>query len=277
MTNALDPRIVEVGIAIGGEITWYTDLYMTARGTKFGNQNANECQVRIDNLNRAHRDFILKETSPFLPVRAHDSVGLIVNAGRKSYGASRLFIGNITVSQVTQPPDIGIILNAITGFSYALNTVAISFPGQTPLRVISQTAANNLGLTLNFQAQDKNIANYSFTGTPLTHIGNIAQTGNVDAFVDNQTLVVKDKNVPLQEIVKILNLNTGMIGVPEVTETGVRVKMLLDNTTQLGGLLALTSKLNPALNGNYVIQKLDFDVSNRDEPFFWIAECGYIG
>lgn len=270
---ALDPRIVQVGIELDGVINYYEDLYITARGTKFGNQNANECQVRIDNLTREHRDFILKETSPFLELRSSTPKQLIVNAGRKSYGMSQLFVGNITVSEVTQPPDIGIILNAITGFDYTLKTVAVSLPGQESLKTISQTAADNLGLTLDFQATDKTISNYSFTGTPSKHVKNIIDTGGVDAFVDNNILVVKDIDKPLAGLVKNLSMDTGMIGIPEITEIGIRVKFLLDNEVQLGGIINLTSKLNPSLDGTYAITKLAFDISNRDTPFYYIADC----
>jgi len=98
MTEAFDPRIVQIGIQIGSEIEFYDDLYVTAQGTKYGNQTANECQVRIDNLTREHRTRILTDTSPWAQTRSKDSKTLIVKAGRQSYGATLLFTGTITLA-----------------------------------------------------------------------------------------------------------------------------------------------------------------------------------
>jgi baseplate hub protein gp41 len=273
MVSALDPRIVQVGIQIGGNINYYEGLNIIAQGEKYGNANQNTCQVRIDNLTREHRDAILQETTKFITKQSAVPTEIIVNAGRQSYGVFNLFTGNVTLAQVTQPPDIGIILNALSNFAQGLQVSTVSLPAQASLKTISQTAANNIGTNLNFQATDKQISNYSFTGTPLKHVENIGQTGNVDSYVNNGVLVVKDQNAPLPNSVRELSQSTGMIGVPEVTELGIKVKYLLDNTDTLGGQINLTSQLNPTLNGSYVVYKLSFDIASRDTPFYWIAEC----
>lgn len=271
----LDPRIIEIGIELNGEINYYSGLAITARGIKYGNENLGECQVRIDNLTRVHRDFILKETSPFNFGPRSPKI-LIINAGRKSYGTQQIFFGNITTSEITQPPDIGIILNALTYYENSLQTIGVSLPAQTPLSTISKHAASDIGVGLNFQATDKKIGNYSFTGSPLVHVAKIQETGNVNAFIDNNTLIVKDQNVPLPNSVRKLSLTNGLIGIPEITEQGIRVRMLLDNQTLLGGAIDLTSELNPSLNGRYGIYKLSFDIATREPAFYWIAEAAII-
>ena len=71
----------------------------------------------------------------------------------------------------------------------------------------------------------------------------------------------------------MLNKNTGMIGVPEGTENGVKVMMLFDPQTQIGSKLSLTSEINPVLDGDYNIYKLEFDISSRDTQFYLTAEA----
>jgi len=80
-------------------------------------------------------------------------------------------------------------------------------------------------------------------------------------------------NLPLANFITIVNLETGMVGIPETTEQGIKIKFLMDGQTKLGGLLRVTSQIYPALNGEYVIYKLGFDVATRDVPFYWIAEA----
>ena len=60
-----------------------------------------------------------------------------------------------------------------------------------------------------------------------------------------------------------------MIGIPVVTERGVYVKMLLDNTVSVGGSITVKSDINPAANGTYTITKLMFEIANRDTPFYY--------
>ncbi len=305
MAAELDPRIVRVGIQINDQIKYYEGLAITATGTKYGNANQNECEVKIANLDKATRNYILTETSPFNLNKTPKK--LIVEAGRVSYGTSRIFEGDIVVSgtpknplsgdkqksskstgfdinpnkkesssqsgQISQPPDITITLNALTANFEKGNIIAVSQPAKTKVSEIASQAAAQIGTTLDFQATDKYIANYSFSGGSLKQVEKIGELGHFNAYIDDKTLVVKDAGVALNNRVRILNLDTGMIGIPEINEKGIKVKFLLDNQTTLGSALQITSQLYPALNGTYVIYQLGFDIASRDTPFYWIASA----
>src|SRR5574340_62173 len=103
--TVIDQRILRVGIEVSGEIQWYEGLRITASGSKVVSDTQNECDVTIYNLSRAVRNYILTETSPFNKNRTPKK--LIIEAGRVSTGTARLFVGDITSSSPTQPPDIG--------------------------------------------------------------------------------------------------------------------------------------------------------------------------
>jgi hypothetical protein len=269
--NEIDPRLVRIGIEVNGRLKTYEGLNLSATGTKYANANQNECEVKLSNLDKATRDFILTETSPFNSNRTPKR--FIVEAGRVSYGYSRIYTGVIASAVPTQPPDITVTLKALTANDKKGEVIARNQPGQTPLSRIAQQVAVDLGLSLIFQAQDKQIANYNFTGGALKQVDKIGEVGNVNAFVDDDSLIIKDSNRPLANSARILNIDTGLIGIPEITEQGIKVKFLLDNTTTLGGTLRIQSKIYPTVNGDYVIYKLGFDIASRDTPFYWIAEA----
>lgn len=266
----LDDRIIRVGIEVAGQLKIYEGLNIKAAGTKYGNNNQNECTVQIMNMDRDSRNFILTETSPFNRHRVLKR--LVVWAGRKSYGVQQIFQGDITEASVSQPPDIVLQVKALTANFEKGNIVARNGGDTMNLSELSQTVARDLGVQLEFQATDKKIAAYSYTGSAVKQVDKLAEIGLVDAYVDDGVLVVKNMNIPLSNRTRILNKNSGMIGIPELTEHGVRVKFLLDNQTQVGTMLTIQSELNPSLNGNYTIYKLSFDISNRDQQFYYIAE-----
>jgi hypothetical protein len=270
--SAIDPRILRVGIEVSGEIRWYDEgLQITAQGTKAVTDVQNTCSVSITNLSRDVRNYILTETSPFNRNRTPKT--LIVEAGRVSTGTARLFVGNITRSSPSQPPDIRLDLEAQTGAFKKGEIVARSGAAKEGLRAIAQRVATDLEADLVFEAPDRLIANYSFSGAILRQVNALAEAGGVDAYLDNTALVVKPRNQPLANRIKTVNATTGMIGIPEATERGVKVRTLFDLETDLGGRIDLTSELNPALNGSYTIYKIDFDLASRDTAWYLDLEA----
>lgn len=269
--TTLDERLLRIGIEVNGQMKFYEGLEITASGQKVANATQDECEVKITNVDRATSDFILTETSPFNKNRTPKIIEIY--AGRKSYGAALIFRGDITSAKPTQPPDISINIKAQTGSFSKGDVIALTEPAISNLSVISRNVAQQLGLTLNFEATDKQVSNFNFSGGKLKLVDALGAAGGVRAFVDGETLNIKNQNTPLRGLVRVLNIDTGLIGQPEITEEGVKVKYLLDNSSAIGGALRITSVINPAVNGEYDIYKLGFELANRAEPFYWVAEA----
>lgn len=267
----IDQRILRIGVEVSGQINWYENLAMTAKGSKTVSDTQNECSVTITNLSRDVRNYILTETSPFNKNRTPKR--LIVEAGRVSTGVARLFVGSITASSPTQPPDIGLDMKAQTGGFERGGITAISGNPADKLGDIADKLGGELGASVVFEAENKQIANFSFSGPKSRLVNKLAEAGNVDAYLDDETLVIKDRNKPLKNRVKIIDNTTGMIGIPETTERGVKVKILYDLETALGGQIDLTSELNPSLDGSYTIYKIDFDLASRAPPWYFDIEA----
>lgn len=89
---SFDPRLMRVGIEIGKEIIWVEGLMLEASITKVANATSNDATIKVANMTKNHRDNILTETSPFNKLGVRKRV--IVEAGRESYGLSRIFTGD---------------------------------------------------------------------------------------------------------------------------------------------------------------------------------------
>lgn len=265
----LDLRRVRVGVEVSGAVKWYEGLRVKASGTKYADPLQNDCTVTISGLNRQTRDYLLTETSPFNNNRTPKRI--IVEVGRVSTGVFQLFIGDIVSSEPSSPPDLDLTIKAKTQNAQAGNIVSKAGPSSARLSDLSRQVANDLGLTLEFDAQDKNIGNYQHTGAALKQVEKLSAAGGVVAYIDNDKLIVKDSLRPLTNRVRVLNQDSGMVGVPKITEKGISVQFLIDPETTLGGALRIQSKINPAANGDYVINQLKFEVTTHDTPFFYTA------
>lgn len=268
---SFDPRIVRVSIEIDGQLKTIDNLAIYASGLKFDNAIQNECEVKITNLDRATLDYILTETSPLNTRRVPKRI--IVEAGRKSWGTAQIIVGDIIAASISQPPDVVLTLKALTGNYYNGDVVSRYFGASAPVSQIADQIAGDLGLSLDFQAADKNVSNWSFTGGAGKQVAQLAQTSDMSCYVDDRTLVLKPKREPLQNTLRVLSVDSGMVGIPELSPYGVKVKYMLDNTSKLGGGLQIVSKQNPAANGVYCIYKLGFEIANRDTPFYYTAEA----
>lgn len=267
----MDDRIVQVGIEVDGKMNVYEGAAMWISGTKFANQLQNECTVKIANLRADVRNYILTQTSPWKADGKKKR--LFVRVGRVSSGVSQIFEGDIVSATPSQPPDISLTIKALTGNFNKLEVISKMSAEKVALRKLATEIAGDLALTLDFQASDKLIENFTFTGGKGKMIDRLMETGNIDAYVDDNKLIVKDFGVAISGEAKILSENTDMVGIPEITETGVRVRMMIDNKVKLGGAIEIQSEINPAANGVYSIFKLGFEIASRDTPFYYIADA----
>ena len=270
----LDPRIVRLSLEVNGKIKVYENLFIAAVGVKYANPLQDEAEITIYNLDKATQDYILTETSPYNANRTPKTV--ILEAGRQSYGTSVIYTGNIIYSSVTQPPDVGVVLRCLTGNTLKGSIISRVQPGTATLSQISNAVAQDLGVFLRFQTTDKNISNYVYAGAALQQIEALASLGHLDVFLDGDSLVVKSRGAALNGSYRVLSASTGMIGIPQLTEQGVRVKFFVDNKTVLGGGIQLQSEIYPTVNGFYIIYQLAFIITNREVPFYYIADCAWL-
>lgn len=266
---SLDLRRIRVGIEVSGQINFYEGLRVKVSGTKFASPVQNECVVVISGLKQETRDYILTETSPFNDNRTPKR--LVVDVGRISYGLSRLFVGDIVSAQPSSPPDLDLTIKAKTENAQAGKVISTSAGPSVRLSALTQRVASDLDISPIFQATDKNIANYTHTGGALAQVQKLAAAGMVNAFIDDKSLIVKNKNTALSGKMRILNKDSGMVGIPRGDEKGVKVQFLIDPDAAIGGALRIDSKLNKSLNGDYIIEQLAFEAASHDTPFFYTA------
>jgi len=269
--DSFDLRLMQVSFEVSGQLMTFDQSFrIRARGAKFANALMNECTVDISGLDDKTRNYILSETSPFNKNRTAKT--LTLSAGRVSTGLSLVYVGDITISSVAQPPEITLTLKCGTAhFMKGKVGSATGGPNQK-LSVIANRVAGNLALGLNNQATDKTIVNYSHSGNALDEVVKLQDVAT-DAFVDDNQLVLKNAYLPLEGDVLNLSLDTGMIGVPNITEQGLKVSFLFNSGVKLGGAIKVTSVINPSVNGTYVIYKLNFALSSREKEFQYMAEC----
>lgn len=275
-----DDRLLRVSIELNGQVRTYENLAITCTGSKVASITQNNTQITIANLDKPTRDLLLSEGTPFRRVSRREGEQrprITIEAGRVSYGYSIVFMGEITTTSISQPPDLILTINALTGHAQKNTIISSQVPVMSTVSEIASQAASALGFGLEFEATDKSISNYSYNGSAEGQLRDINDTANLDVFIDDDVLVVKDRGAARGNVRRFLSQDTGMIGQVESIEFGIKVKFLFDPQTQIGSELEIESIIKPASNGTYSIFRLSFDLANRDTPFYLIAEARPLG
>lgn len=267
-----DPRLLSIEIEVQGQlVTFNQDFNIRVKITKYANSLQNTAHVDIFNVLPATRNYILTETSPFNLNRVPKVLN--VKAGRQSTGLFLCYTGHIMTTDIKQPPDVQLTMKCGTGHFHKGRVGIRSGGANTKLSTVAAATASNLGLTLRNEAPDKAIANYTHTGNALDEVATLGKNGNCVAYVDDAHLILKPSRIALSGSQVNVSEDTGMVGVPEITEQGLKVRALFNPAVSLGGAVNVTSKLNPSANGVFVIYKLSYELDSREKNWYFIAEC----
>ena len=161
----IDPRILRVTIELEDEVRSYTDLAVRAVGKKFSSALHNTCEIRVANIDKQTRDYLLTIGTPFSRLSDVPKSRILVEAGRKSYGLSTVYDGGIERVIETQAPDIWLVVNAITTRFEQGITISTRAPKTSSLRAIAQELANSLNLSLEYVAPEFTLTGYNYSGS----------------------------------------------------------------------------------------------------------------
>ena len=99
----------------------------------------------------------------------------------------------------------------------------------------------------------------TLAGMSRAYLRNLASKINVSWSIENgKILMIPIKSYRLGEAV-IINVNTGLIGLPEQTDNGISLTILLNSALRIGGLVKLNNKEIPELTQSNPNQPLKFD------------------
>lgn len=261
-----DDRLLQIGVEVEGVLKTYEGADMGVKFTKSTDPKQNTCEVWIDNMLVDTIDYLVTETSPWNP-NAKPKL-LTVQAGRASTGIQRIFTGDITSSVPTMPPDRRLTMKAKTQENAKYIFQSTRSAKTVQLSTLCQRIAKDYGLRLMFEATDKTVANYLYNGPRAKQIQKLSEVGDIDAYIDDDALVVKDLGKALKGKAIVILKYTGMVGNPVLDEKGGKVRVMFDPNIKLGQAIQIQSDVNKAANGQYVIYAMAGSLMSRGQDWY---------
>lgn len=235
-----------------------------------------EASLSVANLTQADIEYLTTYTSPYVKPKVKKKLNIY--AGYEKTGWGRIFTGDIENALPSDMPDTWLNIKAKS--LYYQNRMPLSYGlTNTTSKEAAESIANNLGLAFDWQATStKTLDVFNFTGSYAGLIKKFNNLEDVTMYEDNGVLRVVDKIQKRPEkTAKLISKDTGMIGIPEPDEYGVKIKFLIDSSVFIGDWVYIKSVKLPGIDGYYQIYALEFDFATREQPFYCIASCKRYG
>lgn len=226
-----------------------------------------EANVSIANLTRSDIEYLTTYMSPYVNPGIKKKINIY--AGYDTIGYGRIFTGDIYKALPSDIPDTWLNIEAKSLFYQ--NRIPISYSATNiSMEEAGKSIANQLGLNFDWQADtQKNIDIFNFRGSKAQLIEKYNSFGDVVAFEDNGVFKVQNKTSKRESNqIKLISAATGMIGIPEPDQFGVKVKTFVDPSLACGDWIKLESDRLKAVNGEYQIYSLDFDITSREQAYY---------
>lgn len=276
----MDLRVINVSITMKGFSKTFSSadgFNIRVMGNKTSDTIKNDCTVSILGLSSKTITNVLTDTLKYRLMAGEGSpLKIFVEIGRES-GIYERFVGDIVEVRRGLPPDNELLISAYTSQMLAQELLKMPYIKSTTLSNIASKITYAKGLNLKFEASDKKILDFSFTGSAETLLNRLPDLADVNAFIDNDTLVVMDKNKKRRTYVLEVNKDTIMVGIPSVTGSALgkllKIEFFISAGVAVGGLLRVKSIANPTANGTWKINRLTFIAESHGDRFFYNAEC----
>lgn len=154
----------------------------------------------------------------------------------------------------------------------------ISVDGPTDVPTIMAKIAKNLGYNFLNDGVSAKVDSAYLDGSGLKQAYDLAQAANIEIYVDNSKdpplLSIWPRNGTRSGSIPLISPETGMIGYPEWSGTGLKFKTLFSPTVPItkGGTVEIKSSYTQA-NGPWYITKLNYNLASNAPNAAWFVEC----
>ena len=238
-----------------------------------------DAHISVANLAKDDIEYLSTYMTTYVDPARQKKINLY--AGYEDTGYGLIFQGDIIEAKPEGLSDVWLDITAKTNYFNRQNIITYSNTSPVSSFQMAENIAKQFDVPLSWKSKSKKlIDSFNFSGAKAKLLEEFNKCGDFVAFLDNGILKVidKDDSPPAEEQTaksdenrgntKLINLNSGLIGLPEATEYGCKFKTLLDPTLNPGDWIRLESSKLPAVNGYYQIYDLNFSFSTRESQFY---------
>lgn len=277
----MDKRICYIQIQTPSGDKEIHNIALKGRITCKMSETGSTCEISVANLAREDVEYLTTYTSPYVDQSKRKRINVF--AGYESTGVGLIFSGDIYSALPEGLPDTWLKIKAKTEYYSQQDIITFQHSGIS-VKNLAQNIASELKVDLVWRSKcEKTVDSFNYSGGKAKLIERLNNIPFITAFIQNNSLYVVDTNEepPEQEdkaqvgsarktagMVKLISAESGMIGLPQPDEQGIKVKVLLDPSLRLADWVKIDSKRLPIVNGLYQVYEMTYDFATREPQYY---------
>ena len=246
----------------GGNSKIINDLAMTATVEKLGPPDFGKASVSIKGMKL--EDMEQLTTLAFYPLMTNRNY-INIFAGDGERGLTQIFAGSIVnASADLSSADKIFKIEAQLGFWGSVQPCSPNAVKgtQSAASFIESMAIKS---EMNFENQGLNttITNCVFNGSPVQQARQCALQVGAELLIDDEKMILKPQNEGRKGNVIELSKDSGLLGYPNISQSGIECKAIFNPGFQFGGLFNLKT-IVPKCSGTWRITRLAHNISAND-------------
>lgn len=255
----------------GPDVT-FTGLRVQATIIAPGGGAMSRAQVRIFGL---PLDVIKQMTSIAVingALRAKNS--MLISAGSDEDGMTTVYSGSIEQAwgDFHGIPDVALNVIGLSGLSALVKPVgARSYLGSVSVAVICQDIAKSMGMAFENNNVAVQLSNPYFPGTDLMQLRSCTQAAGISYIIDRDVLAIWPKNGARSGDPVKISKDTGLVGYPAFTGSGVGITTVFNPAIKAGGYVFLETGLEVA-NGRWLVPSVAHSLESETPGGQWFSQ-----
>jgi len=232
----------------------------------------NEATIEIDGLSTPTLENLTTTVSQVFNPSGTKPV-LKITAGYVNE-ESILFEGELYEAIAGARPRRTLTCQGKTGFSNKGTQASFSIDN-TKLHTVAKSIAEQAGIAYIFdEGTNIGIENYTYSGNLYDAVIGLGSYGRgITAYVEDNVLrIIKDTTTPSTSS-SVISSDTGMIGLPQITQTGVIVRYRMNAFVKCNSSIRVISQIIPLASGLYTVIKITHKGDLLGNDWYTEVEC----
>lgn len=250
-------------------------LRSSAKIVRAGGASMSTAQVSIYGMTKSQMDQL---STLGMQIKQVPISTMIIEAGDED-GMSKVFEGTISGSwgDYDAQPDVSLRVEAQASLVDAVSTaVPTSYEGGVDVATAMQGFASEMNLTFENHGVDAKLADPYFYGSPRNKALACAQAAGIRWVIEDGVLAIWPQNGAREGDVILVSKETGMVGYPAYTISGVAITMLFNPALKYGRKIQVKSDLTAA-NGDWGVVTVDDDLESQVPNGSWFSRVEAYG
>lgn len=247
----------------GSQVISVKGLRVSASITMAGTDQ-NECALTVYGLTH---DLMNKLSFVGTATGLQKQNDVLVMAGDDINGMNEVFRGNIVYAwpDFMARPQVAMRIEAKTGTFAGVKPVEItSFSGNVEVKTALEQIAKKMDRTSEITGSLGQLSDPYFYGSAMSQLKSLAAAGRFAWVDENQrTIAAWPMDSARQGSAYVISKQTGMVGTPIGTPTGVLVKQLFAKPTKFGTTIQIVSENANEATGKYYINKVNYNLESE--------------